>query len=91
MRTLRRKDFLRLSGAGLVSVVLPIATGCDRSNTKEVVRFFTGTKETAALERAVTAIQVDRFEEQHPNIDLQRKTLQPAECLVTQEPRREII
>jgi raffinose/stachyose/melibiose transport system substrate-binding protein len=54
------------------------AAGCNRSHVK-VVRFFTGTRETAALEGALTEIQVDRFEEQHPNIDLQREALQPDE------------
>jgi raffinose/stachyose/melibiose transport system substrate-binding protein len=50
--------------------------GCNSGHGK-VVRFFTGTRETAALERAITELQVDRFEEQHPNIELQRETLQP--------------
>ncbi|HWS82078.1 MAG TPA: extracellular solute-binding protein [Rubrobacter sp.] len=44
----------------------------------------TGTRETAALERAATQLQVDGFEKQHPNIELQRETLQPDEV------RREI-
>jgi raffinose/stachyose/melibiose transport system substrate-binding protein len=83
MRAVSRKDFLRLGGAGLASVALLGGAGCDRSHSK-VVRFFTSTRETAALERAVTEIQVDRFEEQHPNIDLQREALQPDEA------RREI-
>ena len=78
MRAVSRKDFLRLGGAGLVSAMLPGAAGCNRSHVK-VVRFFTGTRETAALEGALTEIQVDRFEEQHPNIDLQREALQPDE------------
>jgi raffinose/stachyose/melibiose transport system substrate-binding protein len=79
IRTLRRRDFLRLGGTGLLAAVLLNVAGCDGSHSK-VVRFFTGTKETAALERAVTEIQVNRFEEQHPNIDLQRETLQPDEA-----------
>jgi raffinose/stachyose/melibiose transport system substrate-binding protein len=78
MRAVSRKDFLRLGGAGLVSAMLPGAAGCNRSHVK-VVRFFTGTRETAALEGALTEIHVDRFEEQHPNIDLQREALQPDE------------
>jgi raffinose/stachyose/melibiose transport system substrate-binding protein len=78
MGAVSRKDFLRLGGAGLVSAMLPGAAGCNRSHVK-VVRFFTGTRETAALEGALTEIQVDRFEEQHPNIDLQREALQPDE------------
>ncbi|HSK84480.1 MAG TPA: extracellular solute-binding protein [Rubrobacter sp.] len=83
MRAVSRKDFLRLSGAGLISAMLPGAAGCNRSHVK-VVRFFTGTRETAALEGALTEIHVDRFEEQHPSIDLQREALQPDEV------RREI-
>src|ERR687891_2770784 len=76
MRAVSRKDFLRLGGAGLVSAMLPGAAGCNGSHVK-VVRFFTGTRETAALEGALTEIHVDRFEEQHPDIDLQREALQP--------------
>src|ERR671920_222203 len=76
MREVSRKDFLRLGGAGLVSAMLPGAAGCNGRQVK-VVRFFTGTRETAALEGALTEIHVDRFEEQHPDIDLQREALQP--------------
>jgi raffinose/stachyose/melibiose transport system substrate-binding protein len=83
MRAVSRKDFLRLGGAGLIGAMLPGATGCN-SNHGKVVRFFTGTRETASLERAVTELHVDRFEEKHPNIELQRETLQPDEV------RREI-
>src|ERR687894_2297097 len=83
MRAVSRKDFLRLGGAGLVIAMLPGAAGCNGRQVK-VVRFFTGTRETAALEGALTEIHVDRFEEQHPNIDLHREALQPDEV------RREI-
>jgi raffinose/stachyose/melibiose transport system substrate-binding protein len=75
-RAVSRKDFLRLGGGGLIGATLLGAAGCNGSHRK-VVRFFTGTRETAALERAITELQVDRFEEQHPNIELQRETLQP--------------
>jgi len=83
MRAVSRKDFLRLGGAGLIGAMLLGDADCNRNHSK-VVRFLTGTRETAALERAVTEIHVDRFEEQHPNIDLQREALQPDEV------RREI-
>jgi raffinose/stachyose/melibiose transport system substrate-binding protein len=83
MKSVSRKDFLRLGGAGLISAILHGAAGCDGRHSK-VVTFLTGSRETAALERAATAIHVDRFEEQHPNIDLQREALQPDEV------RREI-
>jgi raffinose/stachyose/melibiose transport system substrate-binding protein len=78
MRAVSRKEFLRLGGAGLGGAMLLGAAGCNSSHGK-VVRFFTGTRETAALERSVTELHVDRFEEQHPNIELQRETLQPDE------------
>ena len=83
MRAVSRKNFLRLGGAGLIGAMLPGAAGCNRNHSK-VVRFFIGAKETAALARAATEIQVDRFEEQYPNIELQRESLQP------EEVRREI-
>ena len=83
MSAVSRKDFLRRGGAGLIGAMLLGVAGCNSSQGK-VVRFFTGTRETAALERAVTELHVDRFEEQHPNIELQRETLQPDEV------RREI-
>src|SRR5215213_5290664 len=83
MKSVSRKDFLRLGGAGLISAIHHGAAGCDGRHSK-VVTFLTGSRETAALERAATAIHVDRFEEQHPNIDLQREALQPDEV------RREI-
>ncbi len=83
MRAVSRKEFLRLGGAGLTGAMLLGTAGCNSSHGK-VVRLFTGTRETAALERAVTELHVDRFEEQHPNIVLQREMLQPDEV------RREI-
>jgi len=78
-----RREFLRRGGAGLIGAMLLGAAGCNSSHGK-VVRFLTGTRETAALERAATQLQVDGFEKQHPNIELQRETLQPDEV------RREI-
>ena len=78
MRAVSRKDFLSHGGVGLIGAMLLGAAGCNRSDGK-VVRFFTGTRETAALERAATELQVYRFEEQHPNIELQREPLQPDE------------
>src|ERR671910_2749153 len=83
MTAVSRREFLRRGGAGLIGAMLLGAAGCNSSHGK-VVRFLTGTRETAALERAATELQVDMFEEQHPNIELQRETLQPDEV------RREI-
>jgi raffinose/stachyose/melibiose transport system substrate-binding protein len=83
MTAVSRREFLRRGGAGLIGAMLLGSAGCNSSRGK-VVRFLTGTRETAALERAATELQVDGFEEQHPNIELQRETLQPDEV------RREI-
>jgi len=81
MRTLRRKDFLRLGGVGLTGVALLGAAGCGGSldGNKDVVRFLTGTEETTIQERAVTEIQVNRFEEQHPKYTLEREAIDPDE------------
>src|SRR5215211_7936590 len=81
MRTLRRKDFLRLGGVGLTGVALLGAAGCggSLSGKKDVVRFFTWTEETTIQERAVTEIQVNRFEEQHPKYTLEREAIDPDE------------
>jgi raffinose/stachyose/melibiose transport system substrate-binding protein len=80
-RAVSRKDFLKLGGLGLTGAALLGAAGCGGSlgGNKEVVRFFTGTEETATQERAVTAIQVNRFEEQHPKYTLEREAIQSDE------------
>src|SRR5918993_1261797 len=72
-RTISRKGFLRLGGVGLAGAALVGAAGCSGSlgNDKKVVRFLTGTEETATQERAVTEIQVDGFEEEHPKYTLE--------------------
>ncbi len=74
-RAVSRKDFLRLGGVGLAGAALVGAAGCSGGlgGNKEVVRFLTGTEETAAQERAVTEIQVDGFEEQHQKYALERE------------------
>ncbi len=72
-KAVSRKDFLRLGGMGLAGAVLLGAAGCGGSRGK-VVRFFTGIQETTALERAAQDI-IARFEEQHPNIDVQREAM----------------
>ncbi|MDQ4063492.1 MAG: ABC transporter substrate-binding protein, partial [Actinomycetota bacterium] len=80
-RAVSRKDFLRLGGVGLAGAALVGAAGCGGSlgGNKEVVRFLTGTEETAAQERAVTEIQVDGFEEQHPKYTLELEAIDPDE------------
>src|SRR5215217_9707612 len=81
-KTISRKGFLRLGGVGLAGTVLSGAAGCGGNllgGDKKVVWFFTGTEETATQERAVTEIQVNRFEEQHPQYILEREAIDPDE------------
>jgi raffinose/stachyose/melibiose transport system substrate-binding protein len=77
-RAISRKGFLRLGGVGLAGAALSGAASCGRNllgGDKKDVRFFTGTEETATQERAVTEIQVNRFEEQHPQYTLEREAI----------------
>src|SRR5918997_2280976 len=76
-RAVSRKGFLRLGGFVRAGAPLVGAAGCGWSlgGNKEVVRFLTGTEETAAQERAVTEIQVDGFEEQHPKYTLELEAI----------------
>jgi len=81
-RAISRKGFLRLGGVGLAGAALLGAAGCGGNllgGDKNVVRFFTGTEETTTQERAVTEIQVNRFEEQHPQYTLEREAIQSDE------------
>jgi raffinose/stachyose/melibiose transport system substrate-binding protein len=67
-RTVSRKDFLRLAGAVLLGTA-----GCSGRRGK-VVKFLAATRETTVLERIAEEIII-RFEEQHPNIDIQREAM----------------
>jgi raffinose/stachyose/melibiose transport system substrate-binding protein len=80
-RAISRKGFLRLGGVGLAGAALLGDAGCGGSlgGDKKVVRFLTGNEETTAQERAVTEIQVNGFEEQHPQYTLEREAIQPDE------------
>src|SRR5215218_5384992 len=81
-RAISRRGFLRLGGVGLAGAALSGAAGCCGKllgGDKKVVWFFTGTEETATQERAVTEIQVDRFEDQHPQYTLEREAIQSDE------------
>src|ERR671913_969176 len=81
-RAISRRGFLRLGGVGLAGAALSGAAGCGGNllgGNKKVVRFFTGTEETATQERAVTEIQVNRFEEQHPQYTLEREAIKSDE------------
>src|ERR671917_804185 len=79
-RAISRKGFLRFGGVGLAGAALLGAAGCGSlGGNKDIVRFLTGTEETAIQERAVTEIQVNRFEEQHPKYTLEREAIDPNE------------
>jgi len=81
-RAISRRGFLRLGGVGLAGAALSGAAGCGGNllgGDKKVVWFFTGTEETATQERAVTEIQVNRFEEQHPQYTLEREAIKSDE------------
>jgi raffinose/stachyose/melibiose transport system substrate-binding protein len=80
-RAVSRKDFLKFGGVGLTGVALLSAAGCGRrlGGNRDVVKFLTGTEETTIQERAVTEIQVNRFEEQHPKYTLEREAIDPDE------------
>ena len=77
MRSVSRRDFLKLGGAGLAGAALLGAAGCGQGQQGggEVVRFFTGTAETTADERQLIEIQVDRFQEQNPKYTLEREAI----------------
>lgn len=79
MRGVSRKEFLKLGGAGLAGAALLGVAGCGggAQGNKKVVRYFTGTSETTALERVAQEIQVDRFEKQYPKYDMQREAIPP--------------
>src|ERR687892_2216370 len=75
-RAVSRKDFLRLSGAGLAGAALLGTTGCGGGQGGgEVIKYLTETPETTNLERTAIEIQVNRFEEQHPKYTLEREAI----------------
>src|SRR5829696_4649755 len=80
-RAVSRKDFIRLGGVGLTGAALLGAAGCGGSlgGNKELVRFITGTEETASADRAVTEIQVNRFEGKHTKYTREREPIQSDE------------
>ena len=81
MRTVSRKDFLRLGGAGFAGAALlgsGTLAGCGGGQGGgEVVRFFTGTAETTSQERAYIELQVDGFQEENPKYTLEREAIPP--------------
>jgi raffinose/stachyose/melibiose transport system substrate-binding protein len=72
-----RREFLKLGGAGLAGAALLGTVGCGggQQGGGEVVKFFTGTMETTAQEKAAVEIQVDRFQEQYPKYTLEREAV----------------
>jgi raffinose/stachyose/melibiose transport system substrate-binding protein len=92
MRTLSRKDFLRLGSAGLAGAGLLSAAGCGGrlSGNKKVVKFLTSAEETNIQQRAAIQIQVDGFEEQHPEYALEREAILAGEIRAGSNTSREI-
>lgn len=77
MRPLSRKQFLRLSGAGLAGAALLGAAGCggdDEAQGGNVVQYLTGSQETTAQERAAEEL-VTRFNEEYPDITVEREAV----------------
>jgi raffinose/stachyose/melibiose transport system substrate-binding protein len=92
MRTLSRKDFLRLGSAGLAGTALLGAAGCGGrlGGSKKVVKFLTGAEETNIHERTAIEIQVYRFEEQYPEYTLEREVILPGGVNTGSNTNREI-
>jgi raffinose/stachyose/melibiose transport system substrate-binding protein len=92
MRMLSRKDFLRLNAAGLAGAGLAGSAGCGGrlGGSKKVVKFLTGAEETNIQERVAVEIQVDRFEEQHPEYTLEREVILAGEVRTGSNTNREI-
>jgi len=87
-RAVSRKDFLRLSGAGLAGAVLLGTTGCGGGRGgRGVIKYLTETPETTNLERTAIEIQVNRFQDQNPKYTLEREAVTPDDLLTVIEPR----
>ena len=77
-RTVSRKEFLRLGGAGLAGAALLGTAGCGGGSQQgggEPVRFFTSTAETTSQERNYIKLHVDGFNEQYPKYALEREAI----------------
>jgi raffinose/stachyose/melibiose transport system substrate-binding protein len=76
-RGLSRREFLQLGGAGIAGATLLGIAGCGGSQQGggEVIKFFTGSLETTAQEKAAIEIQVVRFQEEYPKYTLEREAV----------------
>lgn len=90
-RTVSRRDFLRLGGAGLAGAALLGAANCSGSlGGNKVVKFQTIAEETSLQERATVEIQVERFEDQHPKYALEREVILPDEASTISNANKEM-
>jgi raffinose/stachyose/melibiose transport system substrate-binding protein len=77
-KTVSRRDFLRLGGAGLAGATLLGTAACGGGSQQgggEPVRFFTSTAETTSQERNYVKLQVDGFNEKYPKYSLEREAI----------------
>ena len=76
-RTVSRRDFLRLGGAGLAGAALLGTAGCGGGGQGggQPVKFYTSTAETTSQEKTYIEIQVDGFNEQYPKYTLEREAI----------------
>ena len=87
-RTVSRRDFLRLGGAGFAGATLLGTAGCGGSQGGgEVVRFYTSTAETTSQEKSFIEIQVDGFNEKYPKYTLEREAISGDDLRTTLKTR----